>query len=371
MTDTLSRLVRRCALPGALLLLAACGSDGDPAPRPQPTRMLVALYGTGELVALSLEDGSVVDTFAPTGWPHAVAVRGDLARAVSVSGDDGTVEEIDLSGATMAATGNETDVLVLEGPFAAAYGGAQVALASYGSGTFSLWTPPDLAAYYGFASGTYLWDVASNGDGSRVFFADYAGQGAIHVVDAGGVPLDQFFLETDMPGEVYSSSSPVALALSPDGARLYVANYDTDATEAADDVMVFDVAPDGTLAFVKRVLLEDADDPAVVGDLYNSQGMVVSPDGSEVWIACDGNGGTGAVAVYQTATDRVDVVPFEGGAHPAEVALDWAAGKAYLPGTDYSSGDGTDEILVVDVATLEVTSIPLPADSDPTGIALF
>jgi DNA-binding beta-propeller fold protein YncE len=300
-----------------------------------------------------------------------VAVRGDLARAVSLSGDDGMVEEIDLSGATLAASGNETDALYDWYPFTASYGGNAVAVASWGYEAFGLWTPPAAGQLIALENGSSMWDVASNADGTRFFFADYGGKGAVFVTDGAGALLDEFFLD-DLPVEAASSSSPVALAVSPDGGRLYVANYRTDFTEAADDLMVFDVAPDGMLAFVKRVFLKDADDDAIAADLYDSHGMTVSPDGSEVWIAYDRSAaGGGGVAVYQTATDRVDLVPFGGDAYPCEIALDWAGGKAYLPGTDYSSGDGTDEIVVVDVATLAVTSIPLPADSDPTGIALY
>ncbi|HSN92835.1 MAG TPA: hypothetical protein VLS93_16510 [Anaeromyxobacteraceae bacterium] len=369
MIATLSRLVRLLVLPGALLL-AACGSDSVPAP-PTPTRALVALYGTGDLVALSLADGSVVDTFTPTYWPHAVAVRGDLARAVSVSWDGGMVEEIDLSGSTLAATGNAT--AGTGEPFVATYAGNTAATASYGSTVFSLWTPPAAEQTFSFANGSSMWDVASSRAGTRLFFADYGGQGAVFVTDGAGTLLDEFFLATDLPAEAASSSSPVALAVSPDGARLYVANYNTGSGGQADDVMVFDVAANGTLSFVKRVFLEDADDPAVVADLYDSTGLAVSPDGSEVWIAYDAWGSVdgGGAAVYQAATDRVDVVPFGGGARPCEIAVDWLGGKAYLPGTDYASGLGTDEIVVVDVATLAVTSIPLPAGSQPTGIALY
>jgi len=356
---------------GAALLLSACGSDSDtPTPPASRGHALVALYGTGELVAVSLDDGTVVDTFSPAYWPHAVAVRGDLARAVSVSYDDGMVEEIDLTGAAMAATGNETGAT--GEPFVATYGGNAVAIASYGFTTFGLWTPPAVEQTFDFLNGSSLWDVASNASGSRLFFADYGGQGAVFVTDGAGALLDEFFLVSDLPVEAASSSSPVALAVSPGGSRLYVADYETDSTEAADDLLVFDVAADGTLTFVKRVLLQDADDPAVVADLYDSHGMAVSPDGSEVWIAYDRSAaGGGGVAVYGTATDRVDVVPFDGSSHPTEIAVDWVRGEAYLPGTDYSSGSGSDEIVVVDVATHAVTSIPLPLGSQPTGIALF
>jgi DNA-binding beta-propeller fold protein YncE len=376
MTDLLSRVLRAGALPGVLALAVACSSDPAPS-APTPTRALVALYGTGDLAAISLADGTVVDTLTPAYWSNAVAVRGDLARAVVLSSDDGMVEELDLTGATLATTGEETDALSSYWPFVATYAGDEAAIVTWGDPAFALWSPPAAAEPFAFPDGSCLWDVAASAGGNRLFFADYCtAGGTIYVTDGAGALLDTFDYATGLADVAPTSASPVALAVSPGGTRLYVGNYETDSSEASDDLLVFAVAADGTLTFVKQVFLEDADDASVVADLYDTSGMVVSPDGSEVWIAYDGGPtADGGVAVYRPATDRVDVVPFGAGdgtgATPCEIAVDWAGGTAYLPGYDYSYGRGTDEVFAVDVATLAFASLVFPPGSAPSGIALY
>lgn len=361
---------------GLAAALAACSSSDDPAPPPPVVgRALVPLYNAGETGVVEIRGAASASLALRISSPvtQAVAVRADRTRAVLVSAEAGSTVEYDLTANPPVPTGRTTDALAGDGgAFVATYGGNTVALVSYAFRTAALWQPPAAAVVLTIQDAA-LWDVAANADGTRYFLADSARRGGVHVVDGSGTSIESYLFaqEADVPS---TSAGPVALALSPDGDRLYVANGLTSGPGSADDLLVFDVAADGQLTFAKSVPLRDADEPGVVANLWNSTGMVVSPDGAEVWIAWDGGGGAetepGGVAVYRTADDRVDVVPFAAGTRPCEIAVDWELGTAYLPGYDYTAL-GDDRLWMVDVVTRAVRSLDLPAGSGPTGIGLY
>ncbi len=323
---------------------------------------------------LSLDTGEISALEAPAAWPQAVAVRADLARAVIVSGYTEEALEYDLTRSPLAATGSSNADVAKA--FVAAYGGTTAAIVSQGESTLALWTPGTAAIPVTLPAGTWLWDVAANADGTRFFFADYAWpRGSVTVLDGAGNVVDRFALATDLPGTNTTSASPNAVAVSPDGTRLYVANFRTHDTEPADDLMIFDVSPAGQLTYLESVLLQDSADPVLVARLYDSHGLVVSPDGSQVWIAYDAGDGSpgdhGGIASYDVLTGEVHVIPFGAGAHPCEIAVDWERGRAYAPAFDYFMGQGGDEIWVVDLATRTTSVIALPPNSMPSDFALF
>ncbi len=364
----------RSAVAALAFALAGCSETAPtPSAPPSSARALVNLYGTGELAVLSLDTGEISTLLTPAAWPQAVAVRADLARAVILSDYAGEAFEYDLTQSPLAATGSSSAAVTKT--FVAAYGGTTAAIVSQGEFTLALWNPGTDAVTVTLPSGTWLWDVAADAEGTRFFLADYGWRGSVIVLDGAGNVLDRFTLATDLPDTNTTSASPNAVAVSPDGTRLYVANYRTHDTAPADDLMIFDVSPAGQLTYLESVLLQDTADPTLAARLYDSHGLVVSPEGSEVWIAFDAGdgspGGRGGIATYDVTTGEVHVIPLGAGAHPCEIAVDWERGKAYAPGFDYFTGQGGDEIWVVDLATRTTSTIALPPNSMPSDFALF
>lgn len=362
-----------------VLCLAVAGCSGpDPEPSnpsgpPRYSRALVPLHGSGELAVLSLETGEISALETPAAWPQAVAIRADLARAVVLSGYEHEALEYGLTGSAIAATGASSAVIAT--PYVAAYGGTTAAVVSMGGPSLALWTPPADAVRVDLPAGTELWDVDGNADGTRFFLADYVGGGSIFVLDGTGTVLDRFVLANDLPPTNTTSAGPNALAVSPDGTRLYVANFETHYAEVGDDLMVFEVSGGGQLTYLKRVLLHDAVEPTLVARLMDAHGLVVSPDGNQVLIAYDWGDGSptvaGGIASYDVGSDEVRVIPFGAGAHPCEIAVDWGRGKAYAPAYDYFASQGGDEIWVVDLATRTTSTIDLPPNSMPSDFAVF
>jgi YVTN family beta-propeller protein len=122
---------------------------------------------------------------------------------------------------------------------------------------------------------------------------------------------------------------PIALAMTPDGTRVYVAN------EGSNTVSVIDTATNAVVATV----------PVGVRPFD----VRVTPDGREVWVA---NAGASVVSVIDTATNTVvGTVPV--GLGPHGIAFSPDGSRAYVTLID-------DTMAVVDTATRTViTSIPV------------
>lgn len=366
----LSRPAASNFLAAAAALLFACSGEsnvGGATPRG-----IVPLHGSGMLEILSLDGSEAATKLRPARWPQSTVVRADGMRAAVLSRHDGAVEEYDLT-ATPIRLLSSIRTPEHRGALSGIYGGDTLAVIADGSDHVAFFRPGQEPVDVSLPGANYLWDVSASTDGSRFFFTDFPGYGAIYVTDGTGALLDLFSLADDLPAEAATSASPMALALSPSGHELFVANYNTSDTERADDLMVFTVEASGRLVFEKRIVLFDRAS-GLGADLYNSTGMEVSPDGTQVWIAYDlpGSESTGGgVAVYDTATESVTVVAFSPEAHPAEISVDWIGGRAYLPGFDHAGNVGDDRIWVVDVRTHVVSTIDLPEGSNPSGIALY
>ena len=109
--------------------------------------------------------------------------------------------------------------------------------------------------------------LAATPDGRSVYLADFSGS------------IDQFTVGADgslspkMPASVPDGNSPWNIAVSPDGKSAYVANNSTD---GPDGISQYDIAADGTLT---------PKTPATVaaGDL--PWGVVLSPDGKSAYVS--------------------------------------------------------------------------------------
>ncbi|TVL94153.1 serine/threonine-protein kinase [Streptomyces sp. SAJ15] len=132
-------------------------------------------------------------------------------------------------------------------------------------------------------------------------------------------------------------SGPGGVAVSPDGRRVYVANYDSSS------VSVIDTATDRTVG-----------DPIPVGDL--PIGLAVSPDGRRAYVA---NYGPDSVSVIDTATDRTVGAPIPVGTDPAEVAVSPDGRRVYVTNSISRS------VSVIDTATNRT-----PLGDKPDGVAV-
>ena len=119
-------------------------------------------------------------------------------------------------------------------------------------------------------------------------------------------------------------SNPIAVAVSPDGTKVYVTNYESNNVSVIDTatntvISTVDVgarpggiavSPDGTKVYVtnefsSNVSVIDTATNAVIAtvDVGNSLwGVAVSPDGSKVYVA---NENSNTVSVIDTATNTI------------------------------------------------------------------
>jgi len=245
--------------------------------------------------------------------------------------------------------------------------------------------------------------VAVSLDGSRMYVAN-SGSGSVSVIDTTTGKVVDVKPSTSTVDSIKVGSSPSALALSPDGNQLYVANTGSgtvsvigiDPTNTATYQKVIDTNPsvagvnsisvgsspsalalgaDGSLYVANRgsgtvsVIGTDPTNTAtyqkVIDTDSNASGvnsisvgsspsaLAVSPDGSRVYVV---NSGSGTVSVIDTPTYRlVDTNPTTStvdsivvGSSPSSVVLSADGSLAYV-------ANGGDTISVIDTTTNTVT----------------
>jgi DNA-binding beta-propeller fold protein YncE len=244
---------------------------------------------------------------------------------------------------------------------------------------FLLYNPSKETVLYTVIEGARgMWDITANAAGNLFFIADYFN--VVWVVDQTVSIVDSVnYSNLYNHGLPASSDGPTIVALSPDEELLYVANFYTN-VDSGDDLMIFDVSPEGALTFSTNVYLQDSSDPSMIANLYDSVGMVVTSDGSEVWVADDRGE---RVVVYDTINKEVTAVVLETGSrHPEPVALTLSPDESIVYATGSDSRDwginGTDLIYAVDTATKSVLdtirtlSVSLPGTrTHPMGILSY
>ena len=111
-------------------------------------------------------------------------------------------------------------------------------------------------------------DVAMSADGAHLYVAGYYDDAvSVFARNAGTGALTQTQLVQDGVGGVTGISSPVSLALTPDGVHLYVVAYDSLATFGRN-------AGTGALTFLREASSSS----------FNERGVSVSPDGAFVYV---------------------------------------------------------------------------------------
>jgi DNA-binding beta-propeller fold protein YncE len=160
-----------------------------------------------------------------------------------------------------------------------------------------------------------------------------------------------------------------ALAASLDGRRLYVAEYDPDATE-----------PLGTLRVIDTALLEHAvrrgapvleevtlGAPLSLGGLQEPTAMAASPDGSRLYAAIDrhdaGNGGE--VRILDAATLEPLAAPVPVGQGPKAVAVTPDGAQAVVGNTK------SHDLTIIETTTFDAFSVDLGHSATAVAIAAY
>ncbi|MER7757212.1 IPT/TIG domain-containing protein [Kitasatospora sp. NPDC097643] len=159
------------------------------------------------------------------------------------------------------------------------------------------------------------------------------------LLSADGLPGQRFTLLPPGDAGIPVGVSPLGVALTPDGARAYVAN------RASNSVSVIDTATNTVTATIV----------AAGGPFLTA----VSPDGTRVYVTLFDDGTLG---VIDTATNTLTATIAVGAAAVA-VALSPDGARAYV------TSQGTNTLSVVDTATNTVTAT-VTTDPMPVGVAV-
>ncbi|WP_165774085.1 beta-propeller fold lactonase family protein [Mycolicibacterium sphagni] len=152
------------------------------------------------------------------------------------------------------------------------------------------------------------------------------------------------------------SDEPSAVTISPDGTKLYVADYT------------------GTVSVINTTTTNDGvPAPSVITDISvgapDLQGIAVSPDGDTVYVS-SGGGGVDSVSVIDAATNQVTGTITVGN-HP--IAMAFSPDAAHLYVQNYSD----ESLSVIDTATNQVSTTitgvtyPVGVAVSPDGSALY
>ena len=140
-------------------------------------------------------------------------------------------------------------------------------------------------------------------------------------------------------GDDPGGESPIAVAVTPDGTKVYVANA------GSNNVSVINTA---TNTVVKTVSVGNA-----------PIGVAITPDGTKVYVA---NSGSNNVSVIHRPGNTV-VATIPVGNCPRGVAITPDGTQAYVA----NYGDNT--VSVIDTATNTVAGLPIPVGTSPDWVA--
>ena len=136
---------------------------------------------------------------------------------------------------------------------------------------------------------------------------------------------------------------PIGIALSPDGASAWVINYDENS------ISVIDTSTRTVTATI----------PSTEG-LFLPRQLAFSPDGSEVWVT---NNGTAQVLVFST-TSRLRTRTIAAGLSPLPLAFSPDGSRVWV-------GNSVGrQVVVINARTYSAIGSPIPVRGDPFGIAV-
>ena len=299
--------------------------------------------GTGALTFVEVRRDGVGGVDGLNG-ASAVAVSADGAHVYAFGGQDAAVAAFSRNAGTgsltfIAAPANPAvQPSAAEGAVVLEPGGAQVYVASEAVAVFARNAGTGVITATGAVMPLRsVTAMALSPDAAHLYVAAPNHTLAVFRRDAGTGAVEFVESERDGIGLLDALGSPAAVAVSPDGAHVYVAGGE-------DAVIAF--ARDGGTGKVTLVEIE-RDGVGGVDGLDDARGVAVSPDGNHVYVtglADDAiavfarNAGTGALTFLAVVRDGVGGVDGIDGAHGIAISAD---------GEDvYVTGENDDAIAV-------------------------
>jgi YVTN family beta-propeller protein len=301
---------------GALLVTVILGLGGNQATA-APFAYVTNLLPAGVSV-LDTATNQITATvaFPSMSDPIAAAFTPDRKK-VYVLGDNGSVFVMDTATNTVSA--NPITVGGLPMGIAMTPDGKQVYVACQYTNTVSVidTSTETVSATISFPSGSKLANIVIAPSGLRAYVTAQ-GANALYVIDTS--------TNTVLPTPIALASSPLGIAIAPDGKEIYVTHYDS-----ATGISVVDVAANAVVATIPGV-------PYLFA-------VAFTPNGK--WVYVPGGGGVGYTLVIDTATRTlVDTIPQGGSA----VAITLDGAHVYL------TSPGANAVSVIDTATNTLTS---------------
>jgi YVTN family beta-propeller protein len=217
--------------------------------------------------------------------------------------------------------------------------------------------------------------MAITPDGKRAYVANYDASGAVSVIDT---TTNQV-----IGAPIAVSSFATAVAITPDGKRAYVADgdgasvIDTATNQVVAHITMVDgafaigITPDGIRAYAADY---NQDSVSVIDTATNQViGAPISVGSGPVSVAITPDGKrvytanyyiNGTVSVIDTATNQVVGSPISVGRDPASIAITPDGKRAYV--ANYAD----DTVSVIDTATNQVVGPPISVGSGPSAVAI-
>ncbi|NLD73741.1 MAG: PQQ-binding-like beta-propeller repeat protein, partial [Chloroflexi bacterium] len=271
-------------------------------------RVYVACVATASVCRL--EGEALAGCTRVGGWLSALAADPDSGRLYALDEIAGTIRVLD--GEQVVETWPARDALNL------AHDGSLLWVGGREGRLTALTAEGDVSVSTTLEGGGGVLALAPSPDGTRLYATTY---GRVHAVDAA---------TGDVLGSAEVDGLFRALAVSADGATVYVTEYDAATTQA--HVVALDAA---TLA--PHAQAPVAADPAEI---------VVDPATGRVFVL---SSSAGEVAVYDAALVPQTTLPT--GLAPRHLAIDPAARRVY------ASAEGSDNVYAIDADGLGVTSV--------------
>jgi YVTN family beta-propeller protein len=196
--------------------------------------------------------------------------------------------------------------------------------------------------------------VAVNPAGTRVYVSNYA-DGTVSVIDTATktVIATVRLGPCPNPSSGIISCAPAGLAVSPDGARVYVAHLIASGnTGSTGAISVIDTVNNSVAAILP------------IGP-FDPRGIAVNPQGDRIYVA---NSPLNSVLVINTIGLQV-VATIPVGINPVSVAVNPAGTRVYVTNRNFAAVAGNDTVSVIDSATNQVVS-SIQVGKGPWGVAV-
>jgi 6-phosphogluconolactonase (cycloisomerase 2 family) len=183
---------------------------------------------------------------------------------------------------------------------------------------------------------------------------------AVYVADLGSGSVSAFSVTSEgrldpAPGSPLAALVPLGIAVTPDGRRVYVANFTN-----AGGVSGYTVGPEGGLS-------------AIPGSPFLARagawGLAIAPDGQHLYVADDGGN---CISAYAIGSDgslvELPGSPFTAGSEPTNLAI--TPDGRYLYATNQGSSDVSAFSIDAEGALSAVSGSPFPAGESPRAVSL-